>query len=231
MIGTLQESSLHRDLKAWCALPEDRLEVVVDGYEVDVVGDDRLLEVQTGSFGALKGKLRVLLPSYRVEVVYPIARERWIRRVDGRDRPVSRRKSPKRGRVEELFGELLRLPRTAMHPNFSLRVLLIQEEVIWRDDGQGSWRRKGWSVADKRLLAVLDERRFAEAEDYLGLIPNDLIVPFTNQSLAERLNVRRQVATKMTYCLRRMGLLELAGKQGRFNLYEVGDQGSGIRGE
>jgi hypothetical protein len=166
-----------------------------------------------------------------VEVVYPIARERWIRRVDGRDRPVSRRKSPKRGRVEELFGELLRLPRTAMHPNFSLRVLLIQEEVIWRDDGQGSWRRKGWSVADKRLLAVLDERRFAEAEDYLGLIPNDLIVPFTNQSLAERLNVRRQVATKMTYCLRRMGLLELAGKQGRFNLYEVGDQGSGIRGE
>jgi hypothetical protein len=107
-------------------------------------------------------------------------------------------------------------------------VLLIQEEVIWRDDGQGSWRRKGWSVADKRLLAVLDERRFAEAEDYLGLIPNDLIVPFTNQSLAERLNVRRQVATKMTYCLRRMGLLELAGKQGRFNLYEVGDQGSGV---
>lgn len=223
MIGTLQESSLHRDLKAWCARPGDRLEVVVDGYEVDVVGEDRLLEVQTGSFGALKGKLKALLPAHRVEVVYPIAYERWVRRVDGRDRPVSRRKSPKRGRVEELFGELLRLPQTAMHPNFSLRVLLIQEEVVWRDDGQGSWRRKGWSVADKRLLAVVEERRFANAADYLALIPDDLAIPFTNQSLAESLAARRSLASKMTYCLRRMGLLHKVGKLGRFDLYEIGD--------
>jgi hypothetical protein len=223
MIGTLQESSLHRDLKEWCARPGDRLEAMVDGYEVDVVGEERLLEVQTGSFSNLKAKLTALLPAYQIEVVYPIAAERWIVRVDDRDRPVSRRKSPKRGRVEELFGELLRLPRIALHPNFSLRVLLIQEEVIWRDDGQGSWRRRGWSVADKRLLGVLGERLFEGPEEYLALIPDDLERQFTNQDLAEGLAMRRSSAAKMTYCLRRMGLLQKVGKQGRFNLYGIGE--------
>lgn len=219
MIGTLQETSLHHDLKHWCARPGDRLEVVVGGYEIDVAGEDRLLEVQTGNFGAMKGKLKALLPDNRVELVYPIARERWICRVDGRDRPLSRRKSPKRGRVEELFGELLRLPEAAVHDNFSLRVLLTQEEVVWRDDGRGSWRRKGWSVADRRLLAVVEERYFEDALAYLALLPAGLPDLFTNQELAEGLKMRRPLATKMTYCLRRMGLLEQVGKRGRFNLY------------
>ena len=230
MIGTLQETSLHHDLKHWCARPKDRLETVVEGFEIDVVGDDRLLEVQTGSFSALKRKLNVLLRTHRVEVVYPVAKERWVCRVDGRDQPVSRRKSPKRGRVEELFGELLRLPETAMHPNFSLRVLLIQEEVVWRDDGQGSWRRKGWSVADKRLLGVVGEQRFTGLEDYLGLIPAELQMPFTNQELADCLAMRRTLATKMTYCMRRMGLLEQVGKRGRFNLYRIRDRASVVSG-
>ena len=220
MIGTLQETSLHHDLKEWCARPGDRLEAVVAGYEIDVVGDDRLLEVQTGNFGAMKSKLKALLPAYKVELVYPVARERWVCRVDGRDRPISRRKSPKRGRVEELFGELLRLPEVTSQPNFSLRVLLTQEEVVWRDDGRGSWRRKGWSVADKRLLDVVGEQLFEGPDDYLGLLPDSLEEPFTNQELAESLKMRRPLAAKMTYCLRRMGLLEMAGKSGRFNLYQ-----------
>ncbi|HSG17154.1 MAG TPA: hypothetical protein VLE70_12645 [Anaerolineae bacterium] len=211
---------MHHDLKQWCARPADRLEVVVDGYEVDVVGHGRLVEVQTGSFSALKAKLAALLPDYPVQVVYPIAKERWICRVDDWDRPISRRKSPKRGRIEELFGELLRLPETAVHPNFSLLVLLTQEEVVWRDDGRGSWRRRGWSVADRRLLAVLDETLFNQPADYQRLIPADLHGPFTNRDLAESLAVRRPLATKMTYCLRRMDLLEQVGKRGRFNLYQ-----------
>lgn len=230
MIGTLQETSLHHDLKIWCARPADQLEVVVDGYEVDVVGQHRLVEVQTGGFSALKAKLNALLPEYAVQVVYPIARERWIQRVDAGDRPISRRKSPKRGRFEELFGELLRLPKIANHANFSLLVLLIQEEVVWRDDGRGSWRRKGWSVADRRLLAVVDQRLFRKRTDYLSLLPDSLPLPFTNEELAEHLSMPRRLATKMTYCLRRMGLLEQVGKRGRFNLYGIVDQGQASDG-
>ena len=40
-------------------------------------------------------------------------------------------------------------------PHFSIEVLLIREEEVWCDDGQGSWRRKHWSIQDRHLLEVM----------------------------------------------------------------------------
>lgn len=218
-IGTLQEKSLHTALKSWYAGPGDALEVPVSGYHIDIVRGTWLVEIQTANFTALKTKLKALLPDYRVRIVYPIALERWIQRVSEDNQLITRRKSPKQGRIEEVFTELVRLPDLACHPNFYLEVLLIKEEVVWRDDGQGSWRRKGWSVADRRLIEVVDAIRFDKPEQYAALIPSDLIRPFTNLELSEHLGLRRSLAEKMTYCLRKMTLLDLVGKQGRHNLY------------
>ncbi|MFZ0548807.1 MAG: hypothetical protein WAM60_25380, partial [Candidatus Promineifilaceae bacterium] len=134
---------------------------------------------------------------------------------------VSRRKSPKRGRIEEIFVELVRLPRLVTHPNFSLKALMSQEEVIWRDDGEGSWRRKGWSVADRLLLDVLSFRDFKETADYLALLPDSLAYPFTNSDLVSKLKIRANVAQKMTYCLRKMELIEVVGKRGRSHLHDI----------
>ena len=159
-IGTMGENSLHAALKERLARPGDRFEVAVEGYFIDIVHGDLLIEIQTGNFTALKRKLGRLLDNHAVCVVYPIAKERWVRRITAEGERVSRRKSPKRGRIEELFLELIRLPHLVGHRNFSLKALLVQEEVVWRDDGKGSWRRKGWSVADRLLLDVLEYRDF-----------------------------------------------------------------------
>lgn len=219
-IGTMRENSLHAALKKRLARPGDEFEVEVDGYFVDIVHGDLLIEIQTGNFTALKGKLGRLLPNHPVCVVYPIAQERWVRRITAEGEQISYRKSPKRGRIEELFLELVRLPRLVIHKNFSLKVLLIQEEVVWRDDGQGSWRRKGWSVADKVLLDVLSFRDFHGPGDYLGLLPDGLGRPFSNKDLAGALGMRGRLAGKMTYCLRKMGVIEVVGKDGRAHLYD-----------
>ena len=56
-IGTLNENPLHAALKAWYARPGDRIEVPVDGFIVDIVRDDLLVEIQTGNFSAVKEKL------------------------------------------------------------------------------------------------------------------------------------------------------------------------------
>jgi hypothetical protein len=220
-IGTLQETSLHAALKDWLAGPGDGLEVPVAGYQIDIVRDDELVEIQTANFGALRPKLKKLLPDYRVQVVYPIAREKWICRVGANQKRRSRRKSPKRGRVEHLFAELVRLPHLARHPNFSLLVVLTQEEEIWQDDGRGSWRRKGWSIGDRRLLDVVEQRLLARPADYLELLPARLPQPFNNRDLAEGLEARRRLAEQMTYCLRKMELIQRAGKRGRFTMFEV----------
>lgn len=219
-IGTLQETSLHAALKERLARPGDQFEVEVDGCFIDIVHGNLLIEIQTGNFTALKRKLKRLLDNHPVCVVYPIAQERWVRRITADGKEVSRRKSPKRGRIEELFLELVRLPHLVSHPNFSFKALLIQEEVVWRDDGQGSWRRRGWSVADRVLIDVLSFRDFRETADFLALLPDSLVYPFTNKDVRSGLGVRANVAQKMTYCLKKMELIEVVGKSGRLLLYD-----------
>lgn len=218
-IGTLQEMSLHAALKSWYAEPGDSLEVPVSGYQIDIVRGPWLVEIQTANFTAIKIKLKTLLVDHKVRIVHPIALERWIKRVTRDNQFITRRKSPKHGRFEDVFSELVRLPDLACHPNFFLEVLLIKEEVVWRDDGQGSWRRKGWSVADRRLLDVVDAIQLDEPEQYARFLPADLTRPFTNLELSEHLGLKRRLAERMTYCLRKMVLLEMVGKRGRQNLY------------
>jgi len=220
-IGTLREKSLHAALKAWYAGPEDRLEVPVDGYMIDIVRGELLIEIQTRNFFAMKDKLAALTSSHPVRLVHPIAAERWICCLEesgAEARP--RRKSPRRGRVEHLFTELVRFPRLVAHPNFSLEVLLIQEEETRLQDGRGSWRRKGWSIGDRRLLAVLERVELNGPEDYRRFLPEALPRPFTSRDLARARGIQLYLASKMLYCLREIGLVEISGRTGRSYLYQ-----------
>ncbi len=219
-IGTLGESSLHAALKAWYAQPGDRLEVDVDGYVADIVRGDLLIEIQTGNFTKLKGKLTRLVDEHKVRLVYPVAAQKWIVRVDTDGQLISRRKSPRRGRVEDLFAELVRIPTLLAEPTFSVEVALVHAEQVLRDDGLGSWRRKGWSVADHHLIEVVGSQRFDSPEDLAALLPDALPNPFTNRELADALKIRINLAQKMTYCLRKMKVIAIVGKRGNALLYD-----------
>jgi len=221
-IGTLQENALHAALKDWYAQPGDQLETMVDGYVIDLVRGELLVEVQTGNFSSIKRKLVKLLENHPVRLVYPIAAEKWIERLaaDGVTR-LGRRKSPKRGRVGDVFQELVRFPRLMLHSNFTLEVLLVREEVVWREDGRGSWRRKGRSIADRRLLEVLSKTVFTGPDDFRGLIPAGLPEIFTVRDLAVKSKQPRYLASKMAYCLREMEVIEQIGKRGRWLVYRI----------
>ena len=220
-IGMLGEKSLHAHLKLWCAQPGDRFEIVVDDFIIDLVRDEMLIEIQTRNFSAMRRKLERLLPHYQLHLIHPIAREKWIVRETGDGQFIQRRKSPKRGRIEDVFRELVRIPDFLTHPNLTLQVIFTQEEEIWRDDGKGSWRRKRWSIHDRRLLAVVDSVIFANPIDYLSLLPASLPQPFTTRELATVLKLRLNLAQKMSYTLRKAGLLEMVGKQGNSLLYRA----------
>ena len=220
-IGTLAEKSLHAALKEWIAQPGDQFEVMVDNFVIDIVRGDLLIEIQTGNFSAMKRKLGQLLDSHPVHLLHPIPREKWIVRQTASGNQISRRKSPKRGRVENIFDELVYIPHLISHPNLSLEVLFTQEEQILRDDGKGSWRRKRWSIHDQRLLNVAERAVFKSVADFRDLLPPTLPQPFTNADLAESLPCPTRLAQKMTYTLRESGVITLVGKQKRALLYEV----------
>jgi hypothetical protein len=69
----MQEKSLHAALKKWYARQDDRVEVNVDGFAVDIVCGNLLIEIQTRNFSALKRKLTMLTTNHSVRLVYPIA--------------------------------------------------------------------------------------------------------------------------------------------------------------
>ena len=219
-ISTFNEKPLHAALKTWYARPGDGFEVQVDGFIIDIVRDGLLIEIQTTSLASLKRKLLSLVEEHCVRLVYPIPQEKWIVKLaeDG-ESTASRRKSPKRGKVEDLFGELVSFPRLLAHPNFSLEVLLVQEEEIRRYDGRKGWRRRGWVIQERRLLQVVNRRRFSAPADLGELLPLDLGQPFTTSDLAKAIARPRRLAQRMAYCLREMGEIEAAGKQGNAILY------------
>lgn len=213
-IGKLGERSLHAALKDYLAQPDDQIEQAVDGYVIDIVRADLLIEIQTRNFARLKTKLGRLLGNHPVHLVHPIASARWIIRQDQTGGHISRRKSPKKGSLLELFRELVYIPHLIDHPNFSLEVLLVHEEQIWCDDGAGSWRRKKWSISDHRLLAVESRHMFNSPADFAALLADNLPEQFTTRDLP------RPYAQKMAYALREMGAIKQIGKQGRAYLYQ-----------
>jgi hypothetical protein len=219
-IGQLTERSLHAALKEYLARPGDQFEARLGRYVIDIVRDDLLIEIQTRHLYALRPKLRRLLDDgRRIRLVHPLPAERWIVREDSDGHMLTRRKSPKRAAVHDIFTELVRVPDLAAHPNLTLEALLIREEQVWRDDGQGSWRRGRWSLVDRRLLGVVGSAAFARPTDYLALLP-PLPESFTNADLAAATGWNAHLAGKATYALRAMGLLA-AQKRGRANQFTV----------
>ncbi len=218
-IGTLSEGSLHASLKEWYRKPGDEIEVQVDGYFIDIVRDGLLIEIQTRNFGALKDKLMNLIPNHKVRLVHPVPRVRWVvkEQIDGTE--ISKRKSPKQSNVLGMFEELVSIPSILVHHNFELEVLEIFEEQVMQNDGKGSWKRKGWSIVDRRLVDVAERHLFSSPQDLVRLLPPDLEAPFTNTDLAKALGCSKRVAQKMTYCLRKMKILQVKGKRNRSFLH------------
>ena len=206
-IGTRSESSLHAAVKLLVSEPGDRFEVPLDGFVVDVVRGDTCIEVQTGGFAAMGNKLDRLLGDFHVHVVHPIAVESWIER---RDMPT--RKSPKRGCLHDVFGELVSVPTMLDHPNLTIEVLLVQVDVLKVADPTMRRRRGGWRTVDRRLRAVVDRHGLRTPRDLVALLPPDLPEEWTTKDVASGAGIPRRTAQQMAYVLKANGLAIEVGR-------------------
>ncbi len=217
------ETSLHRQLKEVYARQGGQLEAPLGNYRIDVVCEDELIEIQHGSLAAIRDKVGDLLRNHRVRVVKPIVRRKQLVKQDAKGgRVISRRLSPKRGCEIDLFDELIYFTRVFPHPNLTLETPLVDVEE-WRYPGHGRRRRRRSTdqiVEDQKLVSVDRILRFRTPGDLLRLIPTDLPSPFHTAHLSEALKAPRWGAQRIAYCLRNMGAVTTAGKQGNAWLYE-----------
>jgi hypothetical protein len=215
LIGTLRESSLHASLKELYARAGDELEVVREGYVVDLVRPGELVEFQTGNFGSMRVKLAALLERHRVRVVHPVAVETTIVRIDEHGVVRSRRRSPVRGCRLSLFGELVALPALAAHPSLTFEVVLVRVEEHRVDAPRTRRRRKPWQVVDRVLVELLEAQTYGGAAGLGSVLPASLGEPFTTLELAQMLEIPRELAQRIAYTLRKAGIIEAAGRHGR----------------
>lgn len=219
-IGLLNEGHLHASLRARYLQPGDETEARVDGYIVDIHRSGLIVEVQTANFSSIARKMRDLVARHRVRLVYPVAKDRWIVKTPQRRGGLpTRRKSPKHSGVTDVFSELVSFPDLIANENFELDVVLIGEEAVWRFDSRRNWRRRGWVLAERRLLEVYETVHLHDSADFQAALPPALPDQFLTSDLAAALRCRRHVAQQMAYCLRHAGLIEAVGRSAAGIIY------------
>ena len=214
-VGTLNEKPLHEALKLAYAKPGDRLEAPVGRFIVDILRGQEVIEIQTRNFSAVRQKVVQLVEDHDLVLVTPVAVSKRIVKLSPNDgEPPTTRRSPKHGRVVDIFQELVSIPHLVAHPRFAVEVALIEEEEVLRRDPKRGWRRRGWVTDHRRLVEIVDRVRLGSVADLAALLPDGLVEPFTTADLAAALGRSRRLSQQMAYCLRRVGAITQTGKEG-----------------
>ncbi len=176
----------------------------MDGFVIDIRRGDLLIEIQTGSFGAMGRKLDRLLADYRIQLVHPIATETYLHKPGAKPR-----RSPNRGSVYSVLDELVSIPTLLDHPNLTLDVFLVTVDKFQKHDPKARRGRGGWRTTDKQLRSIEELRHFTDTEDLVALMPTGLPETFTTADMAKAGRFGRSVAQKLAYCLRALDRIEV----------------------
>lgn len=220
-IGVLRERTLHAVLKRYMEPYQDNHEIKIGPYVADIVGETGIVEIQTRGFSKLRAKLTAFLEATTVTVVYPIASTKWLSWIDPETGEASpRRKSPRRGRFQDVFYELVYLKPLLTHPNLRFHIILLDMEEYRRLDGWSRDRKRGATRSERIPLDVVDELTVGGPQGYGGLLPPGLPAPFTSRDFAEATGMRPDGAGTALNVLLAAGAVTRVGKRGRHYLYE-----------
>jgi hypothetical protein len=221
-IGTEKESGLHRALKFRYA-GEGGTERSLEGYICDGINEKgEIIEVQTGSFGPLREKIKVFSALGKIRIIHPIAVVKFIELLDKTGKTLRKRKSPRRGTEWDLFNHLLYAPELPLVPGLVIELALVDVLERRMDDGKGSWRRKGARILGRELAAWHSALPLERPADYLRFVPFGKNEEFTRKDLAEKAGISHIQAGKTLYVLAKMRLINRTGKKGRSFLYSTG---------
>jgi hypothetical protein len=218
------ETTLHSQLKRCYADSVENTEVVMGRYRIDAIRDDELIEVQCASLSAIRDKSKNLLKRHKLRVVKPIIFRTRIAKVNSKAGPIqSRRMSPKKGDVLELFEELIYFTRVFPHPNLILEVPMVcVEQLRMPRKSRKRWRQKDYRVADVRLESIDHTHEFHHASDLLKLIPwTKPPVSFDTADLAKAIDRPRWFAQQIAYVLRHTGAIAEVGRKRAGIVYEA----------
>ena len=221
MINIFNEKDLHSELKLYLSEPNDLLESPYKGFIIDIKRDELIIEIQTKSLNALRKKLEKLLDVNRIRIVHPILKNKEIILLSDKDNILHQRVSPKHGDFTDIFEELIYIPDLFRHINLEIQLLLVSVQEIRKDDGNGSWRRRGVSIVNTKLKEIHEIHLIKDPVQLLKFLPNSVVdSQFSTKDLSSAMSVTMNRAQKICYSLKKMRLIEPVGKKGRLQVYQ-----------
>ncbi len=221
-IGTKNESSVHAVLKNYFEPYCESQEQQIGGFVADIVGEDGIIEIQTGQFSHLKDKLEAFLPVSRVTVVYPVYVKKVIVTLNEDGDPVRRRTSPLKETPYEIFRELFPIAKFLTDDNLSFVIMGLECDELRIDPefiGKRKNRRNRLSVYDRMPTALISELHISTLRDWEKLIPCIFEKDFSTARLAECAGISRQTASMALSALYRGRVIDRTGKSGNAYLY------------
>ena len=221
-IGTYMEKTVHMVLKRYYEPDIDYHEVRIDNYVADIYRDGHIIEIQTGNFNKMRGKLESFLPQYKVTIVYPIPHVKYLNWLDDNSREVvSRRKSPRKGCEHLAFKELYSIKMYLKHPNLNLKLVMVDMEEYRLLNGWSADKKKGSVRFDRLPIRIESEMDINRLEDYMQLVPFDLPDRFTVKDYSKVTKITEGRASTAINILYYVGVIERVGKKGNAYIYSV----------
>lgn len=234
--STINESSLHKTLKIMFAERfNGETEIEQDGHIFDILTNEKqVIEIQTKNLTNLLAKLSdTLNKGYKVNLVHPIETVKIIETYDNLGKLLSKRKSPKKGRLYSLLKELTGIYPILLNENLTLTVLetsITEERVKTNEPIQSKNNRrrfrKDWIKKNKRLNEIISEKEYKNADDYLNLLPVQLPKEFCAKDIKTAYmaaNHKEDSATAnlLLWILNHMELIEFTEVKNRSKYYKI----------
>ncbi len=182
-IGMQKEKTVHAILKNTFDPESSHQEIPLGKYIADVFDGERVTEIQSANFGALRGKLSAFLKDYKVTVVYPLPYQKKVIWIDPETGELSTPHKGPKGSVFQAFKELYRIRPLLTHPNLTVDVMMLEVEEYRVRDGWSADGKRGSHRYDRIPLAIYDEYILQNAKDYAALLPETLPEVFTSADL------------------------------------------------
>lgn len=219
MIETYNENNLHYELKRHFCPEDGNTERRVGNFTCDILcACGKIIEIQTGNFAHIKAKLAALLPARKIEIVYPISVNTYLRLLNEDGSLRSRRKSPKHGSFFQIFKEFAPICHLLNHENLKIRLVYTETEVVKIDDKKGKSPYKRPRIIDRKLIKIENEEIYCSIVELTAAVMEHLPEEFTTA------DIKKAGGGKYTsyaaWFLEKTGLSKKIGKLNKYNLYK-----------
>jgi len=223
-IGTLGEKTLHAVLKNYFEENENNHEVKIGSYVSDIKNDAGIIEIQTGNFNKLRKKLEIFLETENVTLVYPIAKIKWLLWIDEETGEVTKkRKSPKQGRIHDIFYELYKIKAYLENPKLKICIVMLELHEYRYLNGWSEDKKKGSHRCDRIPIDILDEIYIDSIQAYEKFLPESakLKIPFTSKDYKAYTGLSMSSSQTALNILNFLGVINKVTKCGNAFLYDI----------